>query len=80
METIGELEARLAAIDIDNLSAEVAVEAKEQRRRIQEHLAELRLKDAESWVERDWLDVVEGMFDELGRIVDKAVFGRRGQS
>ena len=77
MQSIEALESRLAAINIDNLSGEAAMEAKEQRHRIQERLAKLRLEDAESWVKRDWLDVVEGMFDELGRIVDKFAFGKK---
>jgi hypothetical protein len=77
MQSIESLESRLAAINIDNLSGEAAIEAKKQRRRIRERLAERRLEDAESWTKRDWLDVVEGMFDELGRIVDKLVFGKK---
>ena len=77
MQSIESLESRLAAINIDNLSGEAAIEAKKQRRRIRERLAERRLEDAESWIKRDWLDVVEGMFDELGRIVDKLVFGKK---
>ena len=77
MQSIEALESRLAAINVDNLSGKAAVEAKEQRLKIRKRLAELRLEDAESWVKRDWLDVVEGMFDELGRIVDKVAFGRK---
>jgi len=77
MQSIESLESRLAAISIDDLSGEAAIEAKEQRHRIEKRLAELRLEDAESWVKQDWLAVVEGMFDELGRIVDKVAFGRK---
>ncbi|MGF1548444.1 MAG: hypothetical protein ACFCUG_14070 [Thiotrichales bacterium] len=71
--TIERLEARLLALNIDQLPEHKRETAREERRRIQAQLADLRLQQAESWQREDWLSGIERALDELGRKVTSAL-------
>ncbi|HHJ20591.1 MAG TPA: hypothetical protein ENJ84_12340 [Gammaproteobacteria bacterium] len=80
MTTIENLEARLAEIDLEGLPADAVEKAQEKRSNIQQRLAQLRLEKAESWTDQNWLKIIDGLFDELGGIVDKAVFRKKDKT
>lgn len=73
--SIESLEKRLSEIELENLPEEAQHQAELHKKHLQEKIAEMKLADAESWADRDWLNIVEGLFDEIGRIVDQALFG-----
>ncbi|MGF1644885.1 MAG: hypothetical protein ACFCUJ_14710 [Thiotrichales bacterium] len=66
---IERLESRLQRINIEQLPVHKRNAARDERRRIQARLAELRLVEAESWQRQDWLSGIELALDELGRKV-----------
>ncbi len=51
------------------------VEIHHRQRHAEEHLAQARLQQAESWVEEDFGTGLFAIFDDLGRRID-ALFGR----
>lgn len=77
MTTIEDLETRLAELNLCDVPAHATGQVQEKRVQIQHKLAQLRLEKAESWADQNWLEIIDGLFDELGRIIDNAVFRRK---
>ncbi len=76
--TIESLEARLEQLRIEEVPAADRARVREERDRIRGQLAQMRLERAESWSRQDWLSFIEGVIDELGRLVDNRIMRRLG--
>jgi hypothetical protein len=72
-QSISRLEKRLEDLRQQYLDSSASVVARDERRRLEARIAELRHEEAQSWSRSDWLSMIEKLLDDIGRYVDRLV-------